>query len=125
MGACIPKSPTCGEVKPSTKVFNVCCGGWVIIENSKIDGANGRKEGHYLKQKKQQKDQYSLHSLFYYVSKPSAYTGKTNIYHDARCLLPWITQTHVDRWFEGQLTLHVTQTDTCSLYTQQNNRKIY
>ena len=55
MGACLPKSPTCGEVNPSTKLFNVCCGGWVIIENSKIDGANGRKEGHYLKQKNNKK----------------------------------------------------------------------
>ena len=35
MGACFPKSPTCGEVNPSTKLFNVCCGGRVIIENDR------------------------------------------------------------------------------------------
>ena len=59
MGACLPKSPTCREVNPSTKLFNVCCGGRVIIENSEIDGVNGRKEEHYSKEKAKQKDQYS------------------------------------------------------------------
>ena len=59
MGACLPKSPTCREVNPSTKLFNVCCGGRVIIENSEIDGVNGRKEEHYLKEKAKQKDQCS------------------------------------------------------------------
>lgn len=57
MGACLPKTPTCGEVNPSTKLFNVCCGGRVIIENSEIDGVNGRKEEH--KEKTKQKDQCS------------------------------------------------------------------
>ena len=56
MGACLPKSPTCREVNPSTKLFNVCCGGRVIIENSEIDGANGRKEEHFPKEKAKQKD---------------------------------------------------------------------
>ena len=59
MGACLPKSPTCGEVNPSTKFFNVCCGGRVVIENSEIDGVNGRKEEHYLKEKTKQEDQCS------------------------------------------------------------------
>ena len=59
MGACLPKSPTCGEVNPSTKLFNVCCGGRVIIENSEIDGVNGHKKEHYLKEKTKQKDQCS------------------------------------------------------------------
>ena len=59
MGACLPKTPTCGEVNPSTKLFNVCCGGRVIIENSEIDGVNGCKEEHYLKEKEKQKDQCS------------------------------------------------------------------
>ena len=56
MGACLPKYPTCGEVNPSTKFFNVCCGGRVIIENSEIDGLNEEKEGHYRKEKSKQKD---------------------------------------------------------------------
>ena len=59
MGACLPKSPTCREVNPSTKLFNVCCGGRVIIENSEIDGVNGRKEEHYPKEETKQKDQCS------------------------------------------------------------------
>ena len=33
MGACLPKYPSCGEVNPSTKFFNVCCGGKVVIEH--------------------------------------------------------------------------------------------
>ena len=41
MGACFPKTPTCGEVNPNTKLFNVCCGGKVIIENSELDGVDG------------------------------------------------------------------------------------
>ena len=40
MGACLPKSLTCGEVNPNTKLFNVCCGGQVIIENSEVDGTD-------------------------------------------------------------------------------------
>ena len=41
MGACFPKTPTCGEVNPNTKLFNVCCGGKVVIENSELDGVDG------------------------------------------------------------------------------------
>ena len=41
MGACLPKSPSCGEVRPNTKLFNVCCGGQVIIERSEVDGKDG------------------------------------------------------------------------------------
>ena len=59
MGACLPKSPTCGEVNPSTKLFYVCRGGRVIIENSEIDTLNGHKEGHYLIDKTKQKHEYS------------------------------------------------------------------
>ena len=44
MGACLPKSPACGEVRPNTKLFNVCCGGQVIIEHSEVDGAYGDGE---------------------------------------------------------------------------------
>ena len=44
MGACFPKSPTCGEVNLNTKVFNVCCGGQVIIEHSEVDGADNDGE---------------------------------------------------------------------------------
>ena len=62
------------------------------------------KKNTTLKKKQNKKINAVLHSLFYDVSKPSAYTGKTNVYHAARRLLPSITQTDVDRWFEGQLT---------------------
>ena len=55
MGACLPKTPTCGEVNPSTKFFNVCCGGQVIIENSEIDGIDGEKEEYRFKEKAKQK----------------------------------------------------------------------
>ena len=44
MGACLPKSPSCGEVQPNTKLFNVCCGGQVIIEHSQVDGTDGENE---------------------------------------------------------------------------------
>ena len=47
MGACFPKSPTCGEVNPNTKLFNVCCGGQVIIEHSEVDGSGEEKEPCY------------------------------------------------------------------------------
>ena len=80
------------------------CGDRVIIENSEIDSVNGRKEGHYPKEKNNKRIKAVLHSLFYGVSKPSAYTGKTYVYHAARRLLPLIAQTDVDRWLEGQLT---------------------
>ena len=60
------------------------------------------------KKQLQQKMKEILHSLFYDVSKPSAYTSRKNVYQAARRLLPSITQADVDRWFEGQLsyTLH-------------------
>ena len=45
MGACFPKTPTCGEVNPNTKLFNVCCGGKVVIENSELDGVDGENSG--------------------------------------------------------------------------------
>ena len=45
MGACLPKSPACGEVRPNTKLFNVCCGGQVIIGHSEVDGAHGDDAG--------------------------------------------------------------------------------
>ena len=62
------------------------------------------KKNTTLKKKQNKEINAVLHSLFYDVSKPSAYTGKTNIYHVARRLLPSITQTDVNQWFEGQLT---------------------
>ena len=60
------------------------------------------------KKQLQQKMKEILHSLFYDVSKPSAYTSRRNVYRAARRLLPSITQADVDQWFEGQLsyTLH-------------------
>ena len=45
-----------------------------------------------------------LHSLFYDVTKPSAYTGKENVFRAARRILSTITRAEVDRWFEEQLT---------------------
>ena len=56
MGACLPKIPTCGEVNPSTKFFNVCCGGKVVIEHSEIDGIDEQKEEFRFKEKTQRKD---------------------------------------------------------------------
>ena len=71
MGACLPKSPTCGEVNPSTKLFNVCCGGRVIIENSEIDGVNGHKKEHYLKEKNKTKRsmQFYTHCFMMYLDQ--------------------------------------------------------
>ena len=40
-----------------------------------------------------------LHSLFYDVSQPSAYTGRDNVYRAARLALSSITKPDVDRWF--------------------------
>ena len=56
------------------------------------------------KKKQNKKINAVLHSLFYDVSKPSAYTGRASVYRAARRLLPSITKNDVDRWFEGQLT---------------------
>ena len=51
MGLCLPKPPTCHEVNPETKLFNVCCGGQLNIENSEIDGVN-EEEKHCDEQNK-------------------------------------------------------------------------
>ena len=45
-----------------------------------------------------------LHSLFYDLAQPSAYTSKNNVFKAARRLLSTITRADVDRWFEDQLT---------------------
>lgn len=45
-----------------------------------------------------------LHSLFYDVTQPSAYTGKENVFRAAKRVLASITRADVDRWFEEQLT---------------------
>ena len=49
-----------------------------------------------------------LHSLFYDVAQPTAYTGKERVYRTARRVLSSITRADVDRWFEDQVayTLH-------------------
>ena len=51
MGLCLPKSPTCHEVNPNTKLFNVCCWGQLTIEHSEIDGVN-EEEKHCDEQNK-------------------------------------------------------------------------
>ena len=43
-----------------------------------------------------------LHSLFYDVTQPSAYTGKENVFRAAKRALSSITRADVDRWFEDQ-----------------------
>ena len=60
------------------------------------------------KKKLNEKTKKILHTLFYDLSQPSAYTGRNNVYRAARRVLPSITKTDVDKWFEGQLsyTLH-------------------
>jgi len=45
-----------------------------------------------------------LHSLFYDVAQPSAYTGKERVYRAARRALSSITRADVDDWFENQVT---------------------
>ena len=50
------------------------------------------------------KEKKLLHSLFYDLSQPSAYTSKNNVFKAARRLLSTITRADVDRWFETQLT---------------------
>ena len=72
------------------------CGGRLVIKNSEIEGVNGRKGEHYLDEKQNKKIYAVLHSLFDDVSKPSAYTGKTNVSNAAHRPLPSITQTDVD-----------------------------
>ena len=109
MGACFLKYPTCGEVNPSTRFFNVCCYGRIIIQNSEIDGMDKMKHARWGKKQIQQEMKEILHPLFYDVSKPSAYTSRRNVYRAARCLLLSILQVDVDQWFEAQLsyTLHI------------------
>ena len=51
-----------------------------------------------------EKSKTLLHSLFYDVTKPSAYTGKENVFREARAVISSITRADVDRWFEEQLT---------------------
>ena len=51
MGLCLPKSPTCHDVNPNTKLFNVCCGEQLTIEHSEIDGVN-EEEKHCDEQNK-------------------------------------------------------------------------
>ena len=53
---------------------------------------------------REEKTKKLLHSLFYDVTKPSAYTGKDNVFRAARTVLSSITRADVDRWFEEQLT---------------------
>ena len=48
-----------------------------------------------------------LHSLFYDVTQPSAYTGKANVFRAAKRALSSITRADVDRWFEDQLSYTV------------------
>ena len=57
---------------------------------------------------REEKTKQLLHSMFYDVSKPSAYTGKENVFRAAHAVLSSITRADVDRWFEEQLayTLH-------------------
>ena len=57
---------------------------------------------------REEKTKKLLHSMFYDVTKPSAYTGKDNVFRAARAVLSSITRSDVDRWFEEQLayTLH-------------------
>ena len=56
------------------------------------------------KQESNEKAKALLHSLFYDVSQPSAYTGKENVFRAARRVLSSITRRNVDDWFEEQLT---------------------
>ena len=51
-----------------------------------------------------QKVKKLLHSLFYDITKPSAYTGKQNVFKAARRALSSIKRADIDRWFEDQLT---------------------
>ena len=49
-----------------------------------------------------------LNTLFYDIEKPSAYTGKENVFRAAKRILTSIKRSDVERWFEEQLpyTLH-------------------
>ena len=51
-----------------------------------------------------QKVKKLLHSLFYDITKPSAYTGKQNVFKAARRALSSVKRSDIDRWFEDQLT---------------------
>ena len=58
---CLPNYPSGGEVNPSTKFFNVCCGSKVVIEHSEIDRIDGQKEEFRFKEKTQRKKKDSTH----------------------------------------------------------------
>jgi hypothetical protein len=49
-----------------------------------------------------------LNTLFFDIEKPSAYTGKENVFRAAKRILTSIKRSDVDRWFDEQLpyTLH-------------------
>ena len=55
-------------------------------------------------EKKETATKTLLHSLFYDVTQPSAYTGKENVFRAAKRALSSITRADVDRWFEHQMT---------------------
>ena len=57
-----------------------------------------------MKKQIQQKMKEILHSLFYDVSKPIAYTSRRNVYRAASRHLPSITLADAARWFKGQLS---------------------
>ena len=66
-----------------------------------------------------------LNTLFYDIEKPSAYTGKENVFRAAKRILSSIKRSDVDRWFEEQLphTLHKsTRVRYCLLYTSPSPR---
>ena len=67
-----------------------------------MDKMKNTSRGKKQLQKKKMKE--ILQSLFYDVSKPSAYTSRRNVYQAARRLVPSITQADVDQWFEDELT---------------------
>ena len=47
-----------------------------------------------------------LNTLFYDIEKPSAYTGKENVFRAAKRILTSIKRSDVERWFEEQLPTH-------------------
>ena len=67
----------------------------------------GKRKNSDSKKKLNEKKKDSTHIVLWFT-QPSAYTGRNNVYRAARCVLPSITKTDVDKWFEGQLsyTIH-------------------
>ena len=66
-----------------------------------------KKKNHVTPLRDEKKDTATktlLHSLFYDVTQPSAYTGKENMFRSAKRALSSITRADVDRWFEHQMT---------------------